>query len=355
MVFLIKRIFWLAIASLLLSSCAKIQYLAQQGYGQLKLLNSGVDNEVILKSVRYPKKTKQQISNIIKYKEYFFTYFKIKPHDIYSKTVFLEQKAVTYLVITAPLDKIKAHEECFGPAGCFPYLGFFAEDDAKGFAEKMQQQQFSTYIRPVYAYSTLGYFEDNILSSFFYYNEQELAQLIFHELFHTVFFAKNEIDLNESMASYFAQKMVAEYFSYDGKMKLAILKKKDDYAKVRGEIVKQIAALNNLYLGQKNLGQTEALKILKTFITTRFNPHMSQFCQIKNIAKKSCLGVGPNWNNARFAAYLTYSKDSLKLAKVHSKLQGDLRSFLKYIQSQYKEYKSSKGDSSFSSTLFSKL
>jgi len=79
----------------------------------------------------------------------------------------LENSAVTYLVVASPFNEIKAVETCFPVMGCFPYLGFFNLNSAKNFAKEKENENYVTWIRPVYAYSTLGYFTDTILSSFF--------------------------------------------------------------------------------------------------------------------------------------------------------------------------------------------
>ena len=50
------------------------------------------------------------------------------------------------------------------------------------------------------AYSTLGWFDDPVLSTFIRYPEAELARLIFHELAHQVVYVKDDTTFNESFA-----------------------------------------------------------------------------------------------------------------------------------------------------------
>ena len=74
------------------------------------------------------------------------------------------------------------------------------------FKKKQEEKDFVTYRRPVTAYSSLGNFDDPILSTFFLFSEKGLIELVFHELYHTLFFVKNQVDLNENLATYFSQK-----------------------------------------------------------------------------------------------------------------------------------------------------
>ena len=56
------------------------------------------------------------------------------------------------------------------------------------------------YVGGVPAYSTLGYFDDPVLSTYIRYRETELARLMFHELAHQLLYAKDDTVFNESYA-----------------------------------------------------------------------------------------------------------------------------------------------------------
>ena len=56
------------------------------------------------------------------------------------------------------------------------------------------------HVSGVPAYSTLGYFDDPVLSTFIRYREAELARLMFHELAHQVVYVKDDTAFNESFA-----------------------------------------------------------------------------------------------------------------------------------------------------------
>ena len=213
---ILKKSLIYATLGTLLCGCAQVGYLYEQGIGQWTLLSDAEENAVVLEKKELKESDKEKIKQIEKLKKYFYGYWEKEETKIYSKTTILKQDAVSYLVIVSPTNEIKPIETCFPFMGCFPYLGFFNEKSAKEFAQKNESEDKITWIRPVYAYSTLGYLTDTILSSFFYYNEYELAELVFHELFHTIFFVKNDVDLNENLAmhflEYFQQKVIINVF-----------------------------------------------------------------------------------------------------------------------------------------------
>lgn len=321
----------------LLAGCAQSSYLWEQGIGQFKLLSDAVENDEILKDSKVDEAQKLKIRQIQRAKDYFYYYWGKKADPIYSKTTFLKQDAVSYLVIASKKDEIKATETCFPFMGCFPYLGFFKEASAKEFARTKQKEELSTYIRPVYAYSTLGHLTDTILSSFFYYDEVELTELVFHELFHTIFFVKNSVDVNENLAMHFSKAMLPEYFRYLGREELYTQYIESE--KMHDEMMDYVvAASKDLNQRYENNKKTESSLILKEYLEMSFYPEIQKKCEKYKIEKKECRFLHQDWNNARFAAYLTYEKNADKIEAQQKKLGLSLKDYYTWITKEYESY-----------------
>ena len=63
------------------------------------------------------------------------------------------------------------------------------------------------------AYSTLGYFNDPMLSTVIRYPDTEVARLIFHELAHQVAYAKDDTVFNESFAVSVEEEGIARWLA----------------------------------------------------------------------------------------------------------------------------------------------
>src|SRR5690606_28211743 len=101
-----------------------------------------------------------------------------------------------------------------------------------------------------------------ILSSFFYYDDLDLAELIFHELFHTIFFIKDDVDLNENLANYFGKELVRLYFKDDPRLKSYELSA-DQGNLVANKIVELIKPLDEkLAPNDKPLSNDDADKVV---------------------------------------------------------------------------------------------
>ena len=73
------------------------------------------------------------------------------------------------------------------------------------------------HIGGVPAYSTLGWFDDPLLSTFIRYPDAQLARLIFHELAHQVAYARDDTTFNESFAVAVEEEGVRRWLEAEGR------------------------------------------------------------------------------------------------------------------------------------------
>jgi predicted aminopeptidase len=326
-----------------LSSCAKFGYITEQGIGQVSLEWNGESNEDALKNKNISDANKKKIKDIQTYKKYFYNYLGVAETDIYDETTILKNDAVTYLVIISPENKIEAVKTKFPIVGSFPYLGFFKKSSALEYKKKKEKEGYATYMRPVYAYSTLNQwiFDDNILSSFFHYNERQLAELIFHELTHTVLFIKDEVEFNESFAQLIGREMAFEYFKYDNRKieMLNISEQKNE--KLLSKISELSAELSKKYLAQT----FDYKKTLIEFQKSIFTPAIKKICIVEVI--KNCWPLKGSWNNAKYAAFGTYQNKQSIIEEIKISKKFNIKELFKYTESKYQEYDDKDPDESF--------
>ena len=112
----------------------------------------------------------------------------------------LGRSYVVWNVFAAPPLSLTARQWCFPVAGCVSYRGYFHESEAREEAARLAAAGDDVYVSGVPAYSTLGYFDDPILSTFVRWPDTELARLMFHELAHQIVYVKDDSVFNESFA-----------------------------------------------------------------------------------------------------------------------------------------------------------
>lgn len=321
---------------MLLTGCAKFGYYTEQIFHQARIQWQARDNDDMIKDPKVSEEIKHKIMLVGEYKKFFYHYFSEKQTDIYTKTTMLQNKAVSYLLIATPHTKIEPHEFEFIFVGSFPYIGFSKLDSARDYADKLKKEEdLVTWIRPVYAYSTLGYLEDRILSSFFHYDDVELAELVFHELFHTIFFIKDEVDLNENLANLYGKELLKEYFKDRPELKEYIHTEK----KLEGLNKHMVDMIEILKAEFSKLGgfltNDKADELTHRFVKEVFKPEVLAYCKKVELHPSDCK-VKDNWNQAAFAAFMTYEEEQDFLGDLQASLKLDLKDFLSWLRAELK-------------------
>jgi len=108
---------------------------------------------------------------------------------------------VLWNVFATPELSLELQRWCFPVAGCVAYRGYYERAAADRYAERLRARGLEVHVGGVPAYSTLGWFDDPLLSTFMHYPEGELARLIFHELAHQLLYVPGDTPFNESFAT----------------------------------------------------------------------------------------------------------------------------------------------------------
>src|SRR5262249_20190127 len=105
---------------------------------------------------------------------------------------------------------------CYPIVGCAAYRGYFDRRDARSYAERLAILQHDTLVSGVPAYSTLGWFDDPLLSTYIDWPDPDLAWLIFHELAHARVFVPGDTAFNEAFASFVERQGVPQWLQSRG-------------------------------------------------------------------------------------------------------------------------------------------
>ena len=134
-------------------------------------------------------------------RRYASTELGLPDNGSYTEYVDLKRAFVVWNVVAAPEFSLSLRQWCFPFAGCVSYRGYYSEQAARDFAAGLRAQGLDVQVAGVPAYSTLGWLDDPLLSSFIGYSEPDLARLIFHELAHQLVYVKGDSTFNESFAT----------------------------------------------------------------------------------------------------------------------------------------------------------
>jgi predicted aminopeptidase len=155
--------------------------------------------------------TKEKLELVLEVRDYAKNVLKLDVGGSYASYSYVDRPDLSYVLTAAPKTELKAYTWWFLIVGHVPYKGYFSKQEAQAAAEKLQSEGYDTNIRPTAAFSTLGWFDDPLLSHLLHYDKVTLADLVFHELFHNTLYVKGAGAFNESSANFVGGRAAIEF------------------------------------------------------------------------------------------------------------------------------------------------
>ena len=291
---------------LCLTACSGPSYYLQAMSGQKKLMKSRQDVQSLLNDPATPAGLASQLKTAEQIKKFAQAELGLPIDGSYNSYVEVEGKALVWNVVATGEFSLQPKKWCFPVAGCVPYRGFFERQKAQESADRLSQKGMDVIVSPAAAYSSLGWFNDPLLSTMFSGSDSRLAAYLFHELAHQRLYIKNDGLFNEGYANFVEEAGVRSWLQFNQRpdelqrwQQLRVVSR--DFSRLAGKTRTDLVVL---YQSNKN---DAAMRQQKTEIFTALEHDYQQLSDEKWQGKR----YYSSWfreplNNARLALYNTY-------------------------------------------------
>lgn len=185
---------------LLMGCSAPAEYVAEQAWGQLRVMHHRQRISEVLRRPDLDPRWREKLKIVQLARRYAHEEIGLRQTGAYTYLYDTKGKPLAYNLSACPKDSLEPHTWSFPIVGRLPYIGFF--DRRRGLDQQraLEERGLDTNLRPVSAFSSLGWFADPVYSSMLGDNVSRLVDLIIHETTHTTIFLRNQVAFNESLA-----------------------------------------------------------------------------------------------------------------------------------------------------------
>ena len=207
-----RRLGMLSVLLILTTQTACLGYLTRAGCGQLEILWNRRPIPAVIADPATPPEVRKKLEHAQHVREFALDRMGLAVAETFTAYSHLDRDAVAWNVSASEKLRLKPKTWWFPIVGTVPYLGFFSKAEAEEQRAALEADGWEAIITTVSAYSTLGWFDDPLVSPQMEYSEWQLAELVIHESSHATLWFPGDVNFNESFASFVGREGALQFY-----------------------------------------------------------------------------------------------------------------------------------------------
>lgn len=195
----------------MLPACSPV-YVLRAAYEEGKILWRREPISYFMQKPDVTEDTQDKLRLVLSVRDYARDKLNFNVGGSYSSYSYVDRPDLTYVVVAAPKTELRPYTWWFLIIGSVPYKGYFAKEDALDEIKRLEADGYDTTLRTSAAFSTLGWFDDPLLSHLLRYDKVLLSEVVFHELFHNTLYVNGAGAFNESSANFVGHRAAIDFF-----------------------------------------------------------------------------------------------------------------------------------------------
>jgi len=192
-------------------ACSPV-YVVKAGLAEARILRARRPIAEVITDSSTDASTRGKLAFVLEARRFAADDLGIDVGQAYSTYTKLEHDTLAMVLSAAYKTRLVAKTWWFPVVGSVPYKGYFNFGDARAAQARLEREGWDTYLRPTSAFSTLGWFNDPLLSTVLEDDDVGVVETVLHELAHTYLFVPGHVRFNESYADFVGYVGAAHFF-----------------------------------------------------------------------------------------------------------------------------------------------
>ena len=312
---------------ILLGGCSNLGFYMDSIGGHLDLMSRTRPLDEVLAEPDLDARLRQRLLLAQQVRRYASEVLLLPDNDSYRSYADLGRPYAVWNVVATEPYSVTPRQWCFLFSGCVSYRGYHAHEDAEAFAARLAHEGLDIHVAGARAYSTLGWFDDPLLSTMMDLPEARFIGVIFHELAHQLVYVEGDSAFNESFAAVIAREGVRRWYADQGDMDayesyLLALERDADFHRLLVATRERLAALYAEPRSAANMARAKAA----IFAHLKGEEYRQWKARWNDYAGYDSWMAQP-LNNAHLALVATYHGYGPSFTRLLAESGGDLRRF----------------------------
>jgi predicted aminopeptidase len=192
------------------------RYLAKGAVAEARILAHRRPIDALVRDSTIDAATRAKLMLVQQARQYAVESLGLRAKESFTTYTKLDSDTLVLVLTVAYRDRLAMRTWWWPVVGRVPYKGFFDFGAGRAEQDRYERDGFDTELRPSAAFSTLGWFNDPLLSTTLHADSTRLVDTVIHELLHNTVWIPGDVGFNESFASFVGRHGAVNFFRSRG-------------------------------------------------------------------------------------------------------------------------------------------